>query len=238
VSRRPVSVVVPVFNGAAFVEEALQSVLAQPGWDVEVVAVDDGSTDGSHALLQSIAKDESRLTVVALDGNTGVAHARNVGVEHAHRPLLAFIDQDDWWTEDHLDTCMSGLAADRSLGFVLGHQEFSRPDGDLPAWVRQRWLDGPQPGHVFGTMLAWRATWTNVGPLDESLRFGVDDVEWFARARDRGVRHRMLPEVVLVRRLHTRNASSATRGSNAELLEVMRMSLRRRDERKGGGAHA
>lgn len=235
-SERPaVTVGLPLYNGRARVAAAIESVLSQRGWDVHLVVVDDGSTDGGGEVVARLAERDPRISLRRLPVNGGVGRARNVAVAARQDPLVAFIDQDDRWTEDRLETGWQALSTAPDLGFVLAHQVFLRPDGPLPGWMRERWLDGAQPGHVFGTMLAWRDRgWNAVGPLDETLLFGVDDVDWFARAKDLGVPHVMLPEVLLERGLHDSNASGRTRQANAELLAILRSKLQRRDAVEGG----
>jgi glycosyltransferase involved in cell wall biosynthesis len=230
-SDRPaVTVALPVFNGRALVAEAIDSVLGQKGWDLHLVVVDDGSSDGSGDLLSERAAGDARIEVIRLPTNCGVAHARNVAVAARQDPLVAFIDQDDRWRPDRLDVGWRALSCAPELDYVLAHQVFERPTGDLPPWVRERWLEGPQQGHVFGTLLAWRdRAWNAVGPLDETLRFGLDDVDWFARAQDLGLRQAMLPDVLLERGLHAGNASARTREGNAELVAVLRAKLQRHD---------
>ncbi len=88
----------PVFNGAAHLAEALDSVLAQSLPAARVVVVDDGSTDGSAALLQRYG---DRITLVS-QTNHGQAHARRTGADTAGGELIAFIDQDDVWDADKL----------------------------------------------------------------------------------------------------------------------------------------
>lgn len=228
-ARPSVTVVIPVYNGERYLERAIESVFAQADWDLHVVAVDDGSTDGSRLILDRLASVESRLTVIRHDHNRGVGAARNAGVAARRDPLIAMIDQDDRWAPDRLDLGWAALENDNQLGFVFGHQTFELDgDGDPPAWFRMRWLDGPQAGHVFGALLAWRNAWDQVGTLDEDLQGGTDDADWFARARDAEVPHRMLADVVLWRTVHSGNASQRTGLSTQELTEVLRRSLRRR----------
>lgn len=218
-----VTVALPVFNGERFVEQAIDSVLAQQGWDVHIVAVDDGSTDASATLLTERAAADDRISVLTFGQNRGVAAARNAAIASRNDPLVAMIDQDDTWTADRLDVGWQALTSDPALAFTTGHIEFDDPDGPLPSWFRPEWLDGPQPGNVFGTLLTWRERgWNAVGGLDETLRFGGDDTDWFIRARDRGVPHRMIPNVLLRRRIHTANASKRTAQSVPELFEVLR----------------
>lgn len=232
-----VTVALPLYNGAAHVLAAIDSVLGQSGWQCHIVVVDDGSTDGGADLVVERHGADSRVELIRLGRNRGVAHARNVAVESRSDPLVAMIDQDDLWRPHRLDAGWAALQADPELGYVLGHQVFLPSPGPRPRWFRSRWGEGPQTGFVFGTMLARRDRgWEAVGRLRESLTGGTDDVDWFARARDLGVRSRMLPEVLLERRVHESNASARTAQSTAEMAGILRASLRRRDAVPADGA--
>lgn len=221
-ARPPVTVALPVYNGERFLEQAIDSVLGQSSWEIHLVAVDDGSTDSSGLILAERAEADPRISVITFERNRGVAAARNEAIGSRDDPLVAMIDQDDLWSSDRLDVGWEALSRDTSLSFTTGHVTFDLSEDQLPGWVRPDWLNGPQPGNVFGTLLAWReCCWSAVGTLDETLRYG-DDTDWFIRARDLGVAHRMLPEVLLRRRIHNANGSRHTSQSIPELFEILR----------------
>jgi glycosyltransferase involved in cell wall biosynthesis len=96
-----VSVILPVRDGAGTLEESLLSLRAQTLQDHEVIAVDDGSTDGSLSLLQALAKDDPRVRIVASEPR-GLVSALNLGLAEAHAPLVARMDADDVAREDRL----------------------------------------------------------------------------------------------------------------------------------------
>ncbi|MDN5893833.1 MAG: glycosyltransferase, partial [Nocardioides sp.] len=88
------SVVIPAYNVEAYLGECLDSLLAQKFTDLEVIVVDDGSTDGTHSVASAFARQDLRITVLH-QSNSGQGIARNLGVEHARGEFLAFIDADD-----------------------------------------------------------------------------------------------------------------------------------------------
>ena len=89
------SVIIPVRNGSDFVRGAIASAQAIPVEPLEIVLVDDGSTDGTWELLQRLAADDSRLLVVRRDGDHGAAAARNAGLAEARADVVCFLDADD-----------------------------------------------------------------------------------------------------------------------------------------------
>ena len=109
-----VSIVMPCFNGERFLAEAIESVLGQTFQDFELIVVDDGSTDGSSAILEHYCdrfgdryRDRVRLI---RQTNRGVSSARNAGVAAAGGDFLAFLDADDYWDPRFLETMVQGLA--------------------------------------------------------------------------------------------------------------------------------
>lgn len=100
-------VVVPVYNAKKYLQTAVDSVLKQPSEDIEVVLVDDGSTDGSGDLCNAIAEKYRRVYSIHQE-NAGVSAARNAGIEYALSSALAddyiaFLDADDAWTASFFD---------------------------------------------------------------------------------------------------------------------------------------
>src|SRR6266478_2733302 len=100
-----VSVIIPIYNGAATIEHALRSVFEQTFTDFEIVVVDDGSTDDTPSLL---AKFEDRITIVR-QRNKGLPGARNAGVAASRGELLALIDHDDQWLPRKLELTVAAI---------------------------------------------------------------------------------------------------------------------------------
>ena len=112
------SVVIPVYNIRDYVERCVRSVLAQPDVPLEVLIVDDGSTDDSGAVCDALAAEDSRVTVIHKP-NGGLSDARNYGLCHAQGEYILFMDGDDWLAEN---VCPG----------LLHHSERTSPVGVLP----------------------------------------------------------------------------------------------------------
>lgn len=107
-----ISVIVPVYNSAAYLENCIDSILCQTYGDLEIICVNDGSTDDSLKLLQELALRDSRVRVLSQD-NMGVASARNAGLEIARGEYIAFVDSDDELQPDMYELLV-GLAGEHS----------------------------------------------------------------------------------------------------------------------------
>lgn len=120
-----VSIVMPCYNAQGFVAEAIDSVLAQTVQDFELIVVDDGSTDGSAAVLAGYGE---RIRVIR-QPNRGVSTARNEGVAAARGELLAFLDADDYWAGDFLESMLAGMADPRTVIAYCGWQNVGIGEG-------------------------------------------------------------------------------------------------------------
>lgn len=139
-AERDVDVIIPVYNAAPFLRECLDSVFRQEGVRFRVIAVDDGSTDGSGGILD--AYDDARLTVIHQE-NRGLAGARNRGIDAGSAPYLYFLDADDLLAPDCLQALLR-CARKQSADLVEGAFRAIREDGrDLR---RSAHAEGPLPG--------------------------------------------------------------------------------------------
>ena len=89
-----ISVIIPVYNGAAFVENCIRSILNQSYQDLEIIVIDDGSTDNSYQICESLAKEDGRILLIHQE-NSGVSAARNKGIALARGEYIMFVDSDD-----------------------------------------------------------------------------------------------------------------------------------------------
>ncbi len=218
-----VSCIVPVCNGERYLAATLDSMLAQTYAPVEVIVVDDGSTDGTPALSASYGTRVRYLRQT----NAGPAAARNTGLAEARGEFVAFNDADDLWHPEKLARQMAHFARVPSLGVSVTHiRNFF--DGSAPADVvgstNPRFLD-PQPGFVVPCMLVRRTVLDLIGPFDTALAH-ANGADWFLRARARGVVIECLPDVLTERRLHPSNRSrERAQSSREEYLRLVKRHL-------------
>ena len=121
-----VTVIVPVYNTAPYLKECVASISSQTYQKLEIIAVDDGSTDGSAELLDEIAGKDSRIKVVHKE-NGGVSSARNTGLEMAHGEYISFVDSDDTLEPDMYETLLSMA---EQYNAAIAHCSYSRLTGD------------------------------------------------------------------------------------------------------------
>jgi glycosyltransferase involved in cell wall biosynthesis len=223
-----VSVIVPVFNGARWLRESIESIVRQTYRPIEVIAVDDGSTDDSVEIL----RDFPDVRTIS-QPNAGCATARNRGLSVARGEFLAFNDQDDRWVADKLERQVALLQERPDAGYALGLQRlFLEPGCELPASyaARRQLFDEPHTGFIPGTLLARRATLERIGVFDPRYEYGSDS-DWFIRARGAGIEMAVVDAVVIDKRIHDSNLSSVPASTNDLLAMLARSSrLRRVDD--------
>ena len=104
-----ISVVIPVFNTGKYVEKCLDSILKQTLKNIEIICVNDCSTDNSLEILQNLAKRDNRIKIMDLKENKGVSNARNTGIDLAQGEYIYLIDSDDWLDEDYLEEMLKKI---------------------------------------------------------------------------------------------------------------------------------
>lgn len=219
-----VSVIIPVFNGERYLQEAIQSVIDQSYRSKEIIVIDDGSTDGSQAMALQYAA----TVYVHSQSNQGLGAARNTGLQHAHGTFVAFLDHDDVWMPDKLSQQVLAFHADPTVEMVFGHvEEFFSPELSNKERQKIRCLDGPSPGYVAGSLLVRKAVFDRIGLFDTTCRVG-EFVDWYLRARDAGLSIQMMSDTVLRRRLHRSNMTLKHRDQFGGYTRVLKMSLDRR----------
>jgi Glycosyl transferase family 2 len=197
-----VSVIVPVYNGARFLPQAVQNILQQGYPSLEIIVVDDGSTEDIASAVAVLPVDVRFFR----QDNAGPAAARNRGIRDASGELIAFLDVDDLWPEGNLHALVAALDARPDLMVAHGHAQMLTLD---PA--SERYLPQGNPAESFpyyiGAGLYRRQVFERVGLFDYTMRFG-EDTDWYNRLRESGLPSERLPQVTLQVRRHGGNMTA------------------------------
>lgn len=228
-----VSVIIPVYNGDTFLAEAVESVQRQAHQPIEIIIVDDGSTDGTARVAGEFMGDVSYV----YQPNSGPPVARNKGLTVAQGNVVGFLDADDMWTETKLASQLVGLASDSSVDIVVGESRLVRATGvprDKPALeaLADSWIS-----LNLGTALFRRSVFDKVGLFDEALSYS-DDWDWFMRARELDIPMIIDPQVVLLSRRHDHNLTNQRELNNRFLVRMLKKSLDRRRCQNGALAES
>ena len=223
-----VSVIIPVYNGEKYVAYALESVFKQDYQPLEVILVDDGSTDRTAEI---IGKYDNVHYIYQT--NQGVSSARNTGVAASSGEIIAFLDSDDYWPLNRLTVSVRYFQQHPEIGYVLGKQMMFVESGcPVPAWVKAEWLTVPQDASNTAVLVGRRVAFDRVGLFNKDYR-GGEDTEWLVRASEVGVPMARLSEVVLHRRIHGGNLSvHMIQMRKANLMRIARESILRQQERE------
>lgn len=193
-----VTIVVAAFDGKRFLREALESVFAQDYGPLEVVFVDDGSTDGTAEIARSFP-----LRYVGQE-NQGLPAARNAGLALARGELVAFADDDDLLPPSKVSVQARYLSEHPEIGCVLGRHEWIVEEGlDAPK-LRRDPIFGQLGGIQLVSAMFRRTVLQTLGGFDPTYRY-AEDRDLFVRMREQGVEIAVVPEVVLYKRLHGSN---------------------------------
>jgi glycosyltransferase involved in cell wall biosynthesis len=224
-----ISVIVPVFNGERYIAAAIESIVAQTYEPVEIIVVDDGSTDKTGDIVSALSGSVGTSTVrYERQQNSGAAAARNRGIELASGDLLAFLDADDVWLPDKLSEQARMLNEDRQQDAVFGLMEqFISPDVDDGLKATLRCPAGSMPGYTHCAMLIHRDAFMRIGFFETGWQIG-EFVAWYLKAMENGLRCGMLPKVVLRRRLHAGNQGVNKRDFHSDYVRIAKASLDRR----------
>ena len=214
-----ISIIMPVLNGERYIAEALESIRRQTCTDFELLVIDDGSTDRTAEIAQGFASTLD-LKYVRHETNQGITRSVNDGLRRASGQFIAFLDHDDLWLPDFLETQLAHLTSHPDVGLV--HSDFQTIDGDgnvlEHSVARERHRTRPS-GFVFydlfmesmivgNSVLIRKACFDRLGLWDESLRW-ADYHMWLRVARHYKIDY--VPRVLTAYRQHS---SQCTRSNS------------------------
>ena len=211
ISVPAVSIIMPCFNGARTVEQAIRSAFAQTYQDWELVVVDDGSRDASPAILRQLAASDVRVRILTNATPSGASIARNRALSEARGRYVAFLDADDAWLPSKLELQLRAMV-ESNAALVCSSYDIMNADGSITGNVR------PKPGPLkYRSMLADNPIGTLTVLVDrklcgdvrfqQNLRTSEDYQLWLSIIR-RGLTAICLPDVLAVYRVHGSSLSS------------------------------
>lgn len=234
-----VSVVIPVYNREKFIADALQSIFDQDYEPLEIIVVDKGSTDCTAEIVRSFQK--IRYFYQPHHGVAGPAAARNRGLQETKGDLIPFLDSDDIWLPEKTRLQVNYLQTNPDKGFVLCRlKNFIEKGAATPAWLKQRIKNNVADDHLASfipsTLMARRSVFEKVGNFNTTFVLG-EDTDWFLRAREAAVPMDIMPEVLLLRRVHDSNLShlmNDSKWTTKTVIKIVKASI----ERKKANSHS
>lgn len=229
-----VSILTPVYNGAAYLGDTVRSVLAQTFTSWEHIFIDDGSSDDSISVIEKTC-DPQRSRIIRHDRNLGIPAARNTALKASAGRYIALLDQDDLWTTSKLDRQLRMFDGDTGLCF--GRHAFFRTEGDtiglLPAHypIHAERIEDMDKGRFYsflfkenfigaGSVVAEKALLVEAGGFDDRIRGGGDDYDLWLRLAGM-TRFSMLPDMVLFSRIHSENYTNTITMTD-DILKILR----------------
>lgn len=219
-----VSVIMPVYNTEKYVSESIRSILGQTYQNIELICVNDGSTDGSLDILKSFG---DAIVIIDLLKNSGIGAARNAGIRIARGTFVAFADADDIWNPRKLEEQMEQFQNDPLLDISFCMIEnFLSPDVSPEVKASRSFPTGPIAGQISGTFVVRASSFGRIGLLNETYRVG-EFIDWMARAQEARLRSEMIGRVLYLRRVHETN-TAGNRPAQADYLRIMKAALDRK----------
>ena len=220
-----VSIILPVYNTEKYVAASVQSILDQTYKNLEILCINDGSTDGSLGILKNFGE---KIILIDCAQNAGIAAARNAGLKIAKGDFIALMDADDLWEPEKIETQLKQFQENPSLDISFSYMKcFISPD--LPDDVKaiRHCPAEPMPGQVSATALIKTDSFWKVGLFDPKWRVG-EFIDWMAKANELGLVHATLSDAFLLRRIHETNTGITERPARTDYLKIVKAALDRK----------
>lgn len=219
-----ISAIIPVLNGEAYLQQAVQSILQQTWPNTEIIVIDGGSSDGTANLV----KQHLPHVRYFYQENAGIGAARNHGIAQSKGEYIAFLDADDYWLKHKLQQQMQVFVNKPDTEMVFGHiKQFHSPELSQEERDRLHCPDELMSAELPSTLLCRPEVFARVGPFETRWKVG-QDVSWIMRARELKIRAVVIPELVYMRRLHNNNNGNTKSEDFGDRLKIIKAMLDRR----------
>ena len=211
-----ISVIIPAYNAEKHIEAAIKSIHQQNYDNLEIIVIDDGSTDTTADICKALG------VKLIQQENLGISAARNVGLKAATGDLIAFLDADDLWCDNKIKNQLKLLQKPLLPSFILG----------LSIAINNEALPITDAHFVLslGTSLVKKEVFEKVGNFDEKLELG-EDIDWFLRVMEAEFNCAVEPNPILKFRRHENNTTNNREKTKQFFLKAIRQSLKRRRDK-------
>ncbi len=194
-NRSRISVIIPVYNGAKYIGAAIRSILRQNYSDIEIIVINDGSTDET---LKALGPFSDKIILISQE-NKGQAVARNVGIEKSAGDIIGLLDADDLWPPNHIALLLPYLEKE-NYDFARGYtQYFEMENNTIVRTTEPIFLEA-----LVGAGLYKKTLFDTVGLFDAQMRQG-EDFDWTIRLTESPCRGKQITDTTLMYRRHDAN---------------------------------
>ncbi|MBL1211026.1 glycosyltransferase family A protein [Geminocystis sp. GBBB08] len=217
-----ISVIIPAFNAEKYLKDAIESVIKQNYQPLEIILIDDGSTDNTAKVTKSFQNIK-----YIYQENSGPAIARNNGIKIAKGEFIAFLDADDLWTDNHLELLVSCFKKTHDLEVAIGYVQclFLKEKNQEKEYFEE--FSNSTINVNLGAGLYKKSVFKKLGNFDPNLS-PSEDVDWFLRIKEANINQIIVSETMLYYRIHDSNLSKDRKNSYSAFLKSLKMSLDRR----------
>lgn len=222
ISNPVIDVIIPVYNREKYIRETIESILEQSWQNINIVLVDDGSTDASREIINEFTNKHSNIQLISKEHNSGISDTSNIGLHHTTAEYIAFLDSDDLWDKEKLFKQMQYLKMNDSVDicFTLVKEFDHNPTKNL---ARKETFKG----YHKSAMLCRSYIFKEIGEFDTNLAVG-EFIDWLSRCSAKQIQFGMLEEILTYRRVHESNFTKKIKAS--EYLEVIRAHMKRKSD--------
>ena len=218
-----ISVIIPIYNDALYIQEAIRSVLSQGIEKLEILVIDDGSTDNFEEKINGFNDPRIRLIKQL---NSGAAEARNNGIRNAKGEFIAFLDADDIWAPNKLKLQLEVLINRTDINMVYGQvKEFY--DSSILGYDDLQKNVMTFVGYSPIALLISKSDFLRVGDFQSKWKV-AEFIDWYDRAKYVGLSEFLLPDVLAFRRIHSGNIDRLHRPDAKQYVAVLKEALDRK----------
>jgi GT2 family glycosyltransferase len=222
-----VSVIVPVYNGERFIRDAVNNIWAQNYPSLELIIVNDGSTDRTEEIIRGMPADIRYFK----QDTEGAASARNRGIRDASGEFIAFLDVDDLWPVNNLHMLVNEMLREPDTEVIHGYAQLMQFNTERNEF---EYTGNPKESfpYYIGAGIYRKSVFETVGLFDPTLRFG-EDRDWYNRAHEADVKVKRVDDITLFVRRHGRNMTNGKNRIELGMLRIYKKFLDRKRSKSG-----